>query len=268
VSKTRILKYYGSKERLAHTIASFMPPHGTYLEPFLGSGAVFFAKPKSLYEVLNDLDGDVVNLFRVIRDNPQGLAAATEFTPWARDEYAACKEPSEDPIERARRYLVRCWQAWGGTYGAGWSRDIGKRTTSQTYTWSLLPDRLVAVAVRLKDAYIENRPAEKLIPEYNFSNVLIYADPPYVRDTRSTALGYRHDMTSDEHVALLNLLKQHAGPVLISGYTSELYDGPLSNWQRLVLRGTTQRNLPRDEILWLNEAAVNGVPSLIGGEIL
>jgi DNA adenine methylase len=256
VSETRILKYYGSKERIARHIADLMPAHRTYLEPFLGSGSVFFAKPPSLYEVLNDLDGDVVNLFRVIRENAKALSMAIEATPWARDEYAACKLPSEDPIEQARRYLVRCWQAWGGTYGAGWSRDIGKRTTSQTHTWSLLPERLVVVAERLKNAYIENRPAVKLIQEFDAIDTLIYADPPYVTNSRSSTRGYRYDMTVDDHIELLAVLRLHSGPVLISGYSHELYDETLSGWRRVVLKGTTQKNAPRDEVVWINPTAV------------
>src|SRR5690554_1056987 len=107
-----VLKYPGSKWNIAKWIISFMPPHTTYLEPFFGSGAVFFQKPPSKVEMINDIDGNVVNLFRVIREHPEELAALIEMTPWARDEYYASYEKTGDSLEDARRFLVRCWQAF------------------------------------------------------------------------------------------------------------------------------------------------------------
>lgn len=176
-----ILKYPGSKWTLAQWIVNHITAHTTYLEPYFGSGAVFFAKKPSAIETINDLDGNVVNLFKVIRDNPHELAALVEMTPWARDEYYAAYELTGDPLEDARRFLVRMWQAYGAKSSdrCGWRNDIqGRKGTSCPKQWRRIPKQIPAVAERLKDAQIENQPALELIARYRYREVLIYADPP------------------------------------------------------------------------------------------
>lgn len=117
-----VLKYAGAKWRLADWIGGLLPPHEIYLEPFFGSGAVFFRKAPARLETINDIDGNVVNLFRVLREQTEQLAALVELTPWARDEYYASYEKSGNDLEDARRFLVRCWQAFGTMTAArtGW----------------------------------------------------------------------------------------------------------------------------------------------------
>ena len=102
-----ILKYPGGKWRIAQWIISHFPPHKVYCEPFFGSGAVFFTKSPCRIETINDIDGDVVNLFRVCRDSPEELARVLELTPWSREEFLSCREKSADPVEQARRTVVR-----------------------------------------------------------------------------------------------------------------------------------------------------------------
>ncbi|WP_021880604.1 DNA adenine methylase [Paenibacillus sp. P22] len=111
MSVPRILHYPGSKWSMADWIISHMPEHSTYLEPFFGSGAVLFNKEPAVLETVNDLDGDVVNLFRVVRERPEELAHALRWTPYARSEYLAAHEAVVDEIDQARRFLVRCWQS-------------------------------------------------------------------------------------------------------------------------------------------------------------
>jgi len=109
-----LLKYPGGKWRIATWIISHFPPHKVYCEPFFGSGAVFFLKPPARIETINDMDGNVVNLFRVCRENPEKLARAVELTPWSREEFVSCVDLDiSDPIERARRTLVRYHQSFG-----------------------------------------------------------------------------------------------------------------------------------------------------------
>ena len=108
-----ILKYPGGKWRIADWILSFFPEHKVYLEPYFGSGACFFNKKPSYIETINDVDGNIVNLFRVCRDYPEELAKAINLTPFARDEFISCNAPSDNPVELARRTLVRYFQSFG-----------------------------------------------------------------------------------------------------------------------------------------------------------
>jgi DNA adenine methylase len=259
-----ILTYPGAKWRLAAWILHHLPPHRMSIEPFLGSGAVFFNKRPSAYEVLNDRDGDVVNLFRVMRDRGQELAESIELTPWARQEYNALEpafnEPdgprSDDPIENARRFLVRCWQAHRVRTDqlSGW-RHVGPNCHAVTVSlWRGPSERLRAVIDRLKDAEIACQDATPLIAAYNQPHICLYVDPPYVRSTRHGTY-YKHEMTLEDHVQLLDVLDVHRGPVLLSGYAHPLYDERLMHWQRVTAPAVSEFGRTRTEVLWLNRKA-------------
>jgi DNA adenine methylase len=260
-----VLRYPGSKDRIAEWIVGHFPSHYTYVEPFAGSLTVFFAKAPSPCEILNDLSKDVVNLFRVVRDQPEKLAMVIELTPWARDEFVQCihylKKPFQEceSVERARAFLVVAWQQFGvrkvQTAG-GWRLRDTKAGNNPLSVWSKLPDRIWAVVERLKMAQIDNRDAFQLIKGVNDSEALIYADPPYLGSTRSYDKLYEHELKEEaQHVALLELLEAHAGPVVLSGYASELYQKQLSHWQRFETAARAQGNANRTETLWLNPVA-------------
>jgi len=253
-----ILRYPGAKWRLADWIDSYIPPHDVYLEPFFGSGAVFFNKLPSQLETINDINGDVVNLFRILRDSPDELARLIELTPWAREEYLASYEPTDNELERARRFMVRCWQARATRIGfaTGWRHDVkGRLNTSCPRTWNELPTVIQAVAGRLKLAQIEQQPAIELIQRYAYPGVLIYADPPYPVSTRQRNI-YAEEMTDADHVELLNVLKAHPGPVLLSSYENELYNEYLSGWRKTVKQSQAEAGKIATEVLWLNEHAL------------
>ncbi len=225
-----ILKYPGAKWNLANWVIKHMPPHKVYLEPFFGSGAVFFNKPPVGIETINDLDGDVVNLFRVIRDYPEQLASLIKLTPWSREEYLSSYESADNEVEKARRFFVRCWQAFATrtVYRTGWRHSAVGLAPNMPEQWNKVPIRIFQVAERLKYAQIECMDASNLIDKYNYKDVLIYADPPYIQSARNRGI-YRHEMTDEQHIALLELLKNHSGPVIISGYESELYNDVLND---------------------------------------
>jgi DNA adenine methylase len=238
-----------------------MPSHEIYLEPFFGSGAVFFRKWQTRIETINDISGDVVNLFRMVRERPAELARVVTLTPWARDEYRQAHEPTEDPLEQARRFLVRCWQGQGAktSFKSGWkvveSGICGKAFPRE---WQAIVERIGATAKRLAHAQIENLPATEIIPRYNRPNTLIYADPPYVMGSRTGGRYYEHEMTDEEHLEVLRLLRQHSGPVLISSYPSELYEQELDGW-RMETTSIIQWHQRRQEVLWLNPVATRTV---------
>lgn len=259
--KVKVLKWPGSKWSIADKIVEIMPEHNIYLEPFFGSGAVFFTKDSCNSEILNDLDGEVVNLFKVIRDNPGDLSMAIEFTPYSREEYKeSYKRNDKDsgPIEKARQFLVRCNMARAGMqyYSSSWRHAgpvLGAKTKQRvTGDWNKVPKRILEAAERLKDAEIENRNAFELIEKYNREDCLIYVDPPYLLSTRRQRY-YNVEMTEDkEHRELLELLKNHLGPVIISGYDSKLYEDVLKGWNRKEIRTNAEQGKQRIEVLWFN----------------
>jgi DNA adenine methylase len=251
------LRYPGSKWRMASWIAAHLPAHTTYVEPFFGSGAVFFRKPPSRVETINDIDGRVVNLFRVIRDHTEALCDLVSLTPWARDEYEASYAVAVDPVEDARRFLVRCWQAHGSRLNcrSGWRFDDragGDQLVASR--WQRLPGRVRATAARLRDAQIENRPALELIAGFRRPGALLYCDPPYLPEARNGKF-YAHEMTRDEHVTLLDLLGRHPGPALVSGYASALYDDALREWRCVARTAGIEGGQSRTERLWINPVA-------------
>jgi DNA adenine methylase len=253
----RILHYPGSKWNMAEWIIDHMPPHKTYLEPFFGSGAVFFNKEPSPLETINDLDGDVVNLFRVIRDRPDELARLVYWTPYSREEYYASYDmEGADELERARRFLVRCWMAMGAKLSnrTGWRNNHDANSPSLIKLWDMLPERLMIVTDRLKGAQIEQKPALELIKEYRSTETLIYADPPYLLSTR-TGKVYKNEMDENEHLELLNALDAHPGPVLLSGYEHPLYLKRLSHWHCERKDVLAQAGKIATEVLWINPVA-------------
>lgn len=259
-----ILKYPGAKWNLAEWIISHFPTHAHYVEPYFGSGAVFFNKAPAKHEVINDLSGDVVNLFRVIRERGEELAALIEMTPWAREEYELSYQPCEDALERARRFVVRVWQAHGGslTSKPGWSATpvrVAVTSHGERFRipfWRHIPARVLAVAGRMSDAEIENKDACTIIRYYAESDVLIYADPPYPLSTRAGKM-YQHEMTDADHVLLLDALDAHPGPVVLSGYHCELYDDRLHHWHVREKQAQAEKGNTRTEVLWLNQVCVD-----------
>lgn len=260
-----LLNYPGSKWGMAAQIVSLMPPHRSYLEPFFGSGAVLFNKPPSAIETINDIDGDIVNFFRVLREQPDRLAEAIRLTPYAREVFDDAHENrGADDFDRAYRFAIRYKMGHGfKTYQkTGWKMDVaGRECAYAVGNWNRMPKDLLAAAQRLKAVQIENRPALDLIRRFNNDNVLIYADPPYLLETRG-GKQYRHEMMEQDHMDLLNALKQHKGAVILSGYPSEMYDLELKGWSVIHRKSYNQNADQRTEVLWCNFE----IPGLFGLE--
>ncbi|MDA8330367.1 MAG: DNA adenine methylase [Candidatus Dormibacteraeota bacterium] len=249
-----VLRYPGSKWTLAKLIVDHFQPHYHYVEPYFGTGAVFFTKPPVPHEVLNDSNGAVVNLFKVLRDHTDDLCWALETTPWARDEYDHSDEPAGDPIEDARRFVVRCWQAHASDLAkkTGWkSRGAQQRAGGMSHRWQKVPEQLRALAWRLSDAEIENREAVEVIRRHAAPDCLIYADPPYPHSVRTQTM-YGKEMSDDQHRRLLEALLAHPGPVVVSGYANDMYDCALSDWLRIRTKAPkTEKASVRTEVLWV-----------------
>ena len=251
-----IMKYPGSKWNLARWIIGFFPEHHSYLEPFFGSGAVLFNKSRSNIETVNDLDGNVVNLFEWIKSDPEKLAHEIYYTPYSRQIYETVfvSQP-EDSLEKAVNFYIRLNMGHGiRTNGekVGWKNDIqGREKAYAAQDWCNLPQKIIQAAERLRGVQIECRPAVELMKRFNYSNVLIYADPPYLLETRH-GRQYRCEMSDEEQEELLDILLLHKGPVLISGYNSSLYNSRLQGWHREERVSYTQAVTRKKEILWMN----------------
>lgn len=252
-----ILKWPGSKWRLAARIAGLLPMTRTYLEPFAGSAAVLLNLEPREFEVLNDLDGDICNLYRVLRDEGQRarLCELVAYTPWSREEYLLARDETDDPVERARRWLIRCWQGYGSRHvvTAGWRRMLGRGPCRGRgpQVWAGLPERIAVAGERLQGCYIERRPALQLLRDYSHAECAIYADPPYHPETMVDDRYYRHRMDGADHAELLELLDAHPGPVVLSGYRCRLYDDRLGRWERLDIPARVEGGRSKLESLWV-----------------
>jgi DNA adenine methylase len=272
-----VLKYPGSKWSMTDWIISNFPPgyeEMTYLEPFFGSGAIFFGKNRSKIETINDLDGNVVNLFKVIREQPDELAKLIDLTPWSRQEYKQSYEMTGDSLEDARRFMVRTWMAIGTKTSdiTGWRNNI-KPGDSGVSRWTRLTESIMLASNRLKCSksklvQIENMPAVKLIERYNRPYVFIYCDPPYVLSTRSKRI-YKCEMTNDDHVELLKALINHPGPVMISGYQNDIYENLLQGWYKETNKSFCEKGKAATEVIWMNYEPPQQQLSLFeGGKVI
>ena len=257
--------YFGGKSILAPRIAAALPPHRHYVEPFAGSLAVLLAKPPSLMETVNDLDGAIVNFWRVLRDRPQDLARVCALTPHSRAEFESSAEvDAGDELEQARRLFVRLTQGRSGRLKrAGWRHYVSPSTVSTAFPSYLegYVDRMAAAVERLHHVTLECRPALEIIERYGAcDDVLLYVDPPYLGSTRANDRSYRHELMSDgEHRVLAEALRACRAAVVLSGYPSELYDEELySDWHRATFTTGTGQGADgsgwsnRTEVLWCN----------------
>ena len=261
--------YYGSKQRLAKKILRYLPPHHCWVELCCGSAAITMAKKPARIEVINDLDHEVVNVFRQLRERGDELIDAIRLTPYAREEFrfAIRNSMPDDDLERARRFLVRAMMAVNGVLAKG----RGGFSHSNSYSrsgrearvnrWANYPARLDAVARRLLDVRVESRDAIDLLRMFsNRPASLVYIDPPYLTSRRS---GYFVDAEDEAfHVGLLKQANVSKCMIVISGYDSDVYKDLLSEaygWTRVNLgaytRTTNGSAIARKERLWMNASA-------------
>lgn len=252
------MRYYGGKHRIAEDIVALMPPHDVYVESFGGAASVLLAKQPAPCEIYNDLWGDVVNVFRQLRDAPELLLRGLFLTPYAREEYVNAYEPTTDAAEAARRFIFRSTAGYGSNSGR---RLSGFRTTlddgryTHARSWANLPESLVLVCERLRDGVIiENKDAAEIMRSFDGEQTLHYVDPPYIGETRTSRdNGYRFEMQGiEQHAELLNVLRSLKGKVILSGYDSPLYREQLADWELISIKSRDQRNRSRAEMIWTN----------------
>lgn len=266
-----VLRYHGGKWRLAPWIIKHFPAHRVYVEPFGGGASVLLRKSRSYAEVYNDLDGEVVNLFRVARDQGEELRRVVSLTPYSRSEFDLSFQPSDDPVEQARRTVVRSFMGFGGNLTRPNRDQTPQRTGFRNYSstegratpateWRSWPEAFVMIADRLRGVVIEQRDALTVIAEHDSAGTLHYVDPPYVHATRGydaggSHRGYRFEMTDDAHRLLAPVLHGVRGMVVLSGYACDLYDRELyPDWERHERAHRADGGRKRLEVVWLNPA--------------
>ena len=267
-----ILRYFGGKWQIAPWIVRQLPAHQKYIEPFGGGGSVLLMKPVVHAEVYNDLDGEIVNLFRVLRDQQELLVEKITLTPFAREEFDLSYTPCTDPVEQARRTLVRSWMGFASqaTSGrrSGFRNETAREYSLPVHDWASLSPTLSRIAKRLRRVIIENRDAIKVMTQHDNATALHYVDPPYLSTTRSNEYKnvYRHEMSDAQHIDLIDCIKSLKGMVVLSGYRNELYSNALAEWTMTtcVNKAGGQpggRDLNREEVMWRNPACIRAIES-------
>ncbi|MGD9617436.1 MAG: DNA adenine methylase [Alphaproteobacteria bacterium] len=264
-SKIIAFGWYGGKYTHLNWLIPLLPNCHHYCEPFAGSATVLLNRQPSPVETYNDIDGEVANFFRVLRDHKTKLIEKIGLTPFSREEfyYAVSQNPEgvKDEIERARLFYVRARQARTGlaqTASLGrWSncKNSSRAGMSAAVSrWLGAVEDLPLIAERLLRVQIENRPAVEVIALYDDRDTLFYCDPPYVHKSRGDKKAYGYEMTDAEHRSLAYVLQRCKGKVAISGYRCELMDELYKGWRRIDAAAKICHSIKkvRTEALWVN----------------
>lgn len=251
------MRYYGGKFRIAEDIVALMPVHSVYVEPFGGAASVLLAKQAAPCEIYNDLCSEVVNVFQQLRDAPEALLRGIWLTPYSREEYERAYESTSDVLEAARRFIYRSTAGIGADSARrpnGFRNTLDDGRYAHAKSWANLPEALELVCQRLRGVIIEHRDAREVMQQFDAPEALHYVDPPYLASTRKQARrAYNHEfMGDDQHEALLAVIGQLKGKVIVSGYDHPMYHQALKGWEIRKFKQRDQRNGHRDEIAWMN----------------
>jgi len=259
------IRWYGGKFSHLEWLLPLLPECQHFCEPFGGSASVLLNRHPSPVETYNDIDGDLVNFFRVLRDRPDELIEKLVFTPFSREEFRRAYEARGrvdlPEVERARLFFIRAEQVRIGlaqTSTAGrwaWCRLTSRRGMAGGVSrWLNRIDALWAVSERLRLVQIENRDAIEVIEKYDSPQTLFYLDPPYPHESRSDVHSYAYEMTEEGHRRLADVLHSIRGKAAISGYLSPLMEELYHDWIRVDAPGALIHSVkkPRVESLWIN----------------
>ena len=264
------LRWHGGKWRLAPWIIGHFPAHRTYTEVYGGAASVLLRKPRAFAEVYNDLDDEVVTLFRCLQDTAKAarLHELLMLTPFARREFEDAYAPSDDPVETARHLIIRTFMGFGSdghnaAIRTGFRADSNRSNTTPAHDWANYPAALPFFIERMRGVVIEHRPALQVLKRADDEDALHYLDPPYHPELRSKKSrrgkiryhAYKHEMTDDDHAELLEAIRGLRGMVVLSGYPSKMYDGALKGWDRVERAAMADGAKPRVEVLWINPHA-------------
>ena len=262
--KRIVFGWYGGKFSHLDWLLPLLPACHHYCEPFAGSAAVLLNREPSPVETYNDVDGEVVNFFRVLRDEREALIEAIALTPFSREEFYNSLQfdgAQLTSVERARLFFVRARQTRTGlAQTASLGRWANCKNTSRAgmsgvvSRWLGSVEALPEIAERLLRVQIENRPAIEVVKLYDSPGTLFYCDPPYVHSTRGDAKAYGFEMDETEHCELAEALSSCKAKVAVSGYRCDLMDSLYEGWRRHDAAPKNCHSIKqiRQECLWMN----------------
>lgn len=260
--KRPVMRFPGGKFSIAKWVISHFPEHLCYVELFGGAASVLLQKPRANSEIYNDINSDVVNVFRVLRDEKKALELERKIylTPFSREEYDLAYDRCADQVEMARRIIFRSFYGWG-------SDAVNRKTGGRSFKnpsmilcsreWSTYHKHIKDFVVRFKDVYVENKDYKFIISTYDNPKTLFYVDPPYLQSTRKFrgSVRYKHEFDKDyQHIDLAETLKNVKGMVVVSGYDSKLYHELYSDsgWRCVRRNSQVMNGSKRIECLWLS----------------
>ena len=276
-----MLRYHGGKWAIAPWVIGHFPPHKVYVEPFGGAAGILLRKQRSILEVYNDLDDEVVNVFRVMRnkDSAAELDRLLRFTPFSMTEFQSAYEFITDPLEQARRTIIRSFMGFSSDaltrkWITGFRIKGADSRHSIAREWMKYPDYLPTFTERLQGVVIHHMDALDIIHGYDSPETLFYFDPPYLSEVRFSrgkhAANYNHEMNMDDHVQLAAALRDIKGMAIISGYESELYNQLYSGWNKDYKNtkiSTIRGGRTRTEVLWLSPKIMTQLNMFQSGEV-
>lgn len=255
--------WYGGKYSHLDWLLPLLPETKHFVEPYGGGGAILLNKKPSPVETYNDIDGELTNFFRVLRDQSGDIIKAIGLTPFSREEFKKAISESRSkltPLERARRFYVLARQVRTGlAQKASSGRWAHCRLTSRAgmagavSRWLGAVDKLPEIAQRLLRVQIENDDALKVIKRYDSPDTLFYCDPPYPHESRGDSNAYGFEMSDEQHIKLSEVLHSVKGKVALSGYHCKLYDELYKDW-KYVNNTKKAHSVKQDrtEVLWMN----------------
>jgi len=262
------INWYGGKYYMANKIINLFPEHKAFVEVFGGAAHVLFKKKPSPIEVYNDINSDLVNFFKVVRDKEKALKLKQllDLTPHSREEYYECRDSwrdEKDEIERVRKWYVALMQSYGGTF-TSWQhgKTVSRRGMSQsTSKWlSNIEENLPSAIDRLKTVQIENLDYKQVIHKYDNKDTLFYLDPPYIHETRKSKQVYDYEMSNEQHKELVEILLKIKGKAILSGYDHKIYNELINNgWKKVFLGEFDKKSMNHNaetvkgkEFVWIN----------------
>jgi DNA adenine methylase len=245
-------KCHGGKFYSSQWILSFFPEgyeNMVYIEPYAGAGSVFLNKKRSAEEGLNDLDKGVVDIFRALRDEPDVFTSRLKKLSYSEETFNLhlSKKEFDDYLDHAvSEFVLRRMSRGGLKKHFAWSERLRGGQPGDINAWKTILEELPSIAEETKNAYIMNEKAIKVINVFNHSNTLVYIDPPYLPETRVSQDIYTHEMDTDDHIELSEILNSFKGKVILSGYPSKLYKRLYDN-VKVLTKDKTQKSKWRCE---------------------